>query len=88
MLPQKMTVEEEQAWKLYCETTAGCMSAKDFWHELSNDEQKEYLKKVRHARVQEVMTNHGFGRKKKAFNIRGSVATLTVSGPDNPSSED
>lgn len=58
MLPIKMTNEEEQAWKLYCETTAGCMSARDFWWELSTQEQATYLRRVRHNRVQEVRDLH------------------------------
>lgn len=37
---------EEKAWKLYCNTTAGCMSARDFWHELSGEDKKSYLTKV------------------------------------------
>lgn len=38
---------EEKAWSLYCTTTAGCMSARDFWHELSVEEKKYYLDKVK-----------------------------------------
>lgn len=53
-----MTPEETTAWELYCKTTAGCMSARDFWHELSAEEQQRYLARVRHARVDEIRSLH------------------------------
>ena len=58
MSTSEMTREEEAAWQLYCKTTAGCMSARDFWHELPNSLQQVYLSRVRHARVDEIKANH------------------------------
>lgn len=54
-----MSYEEERAWGLYCKTTAGSMSARDFWHELPLSVQQVFLSRVRHARVDEVKTSHG-----------------------------
>lgn len=39
----KLSDTEEHAWSLYCRHTAGCMSARDFWHELSQPQQAHYL---------------------------------------------
>ena len=55
----ELTAEEHLAWQLYCRTTAGCMSARDFWHELPNSLQQVFLSRVRHARVDEIKANHG-----------------------------
>lgn len=37
---------EKLAWQIYCAETAGCMSARDYWHELSDDQQKAYMRKA------------------------------------------
>lgn len=36
----------ERAWQLYCKETAGGMDVRDFWHELSEEMQQYYLKRV------------------------------------------
>lgn len=38
---------EAQAWELYCKVTAGAASARDFWHELTKDVQKEFIDRVK-----------------------------------------
>lgn len=43
---EELRVAKERAWKLYCETTAGCLSARDFWDELSPAQQFYYLGEV------------------------------------------
>lgn len=37
---------EELAWQIYCAETAGCMSALDYWHELSEAQQQSYIRKA------------------------------------------
>lgn len=45
----ELTPAEQKAWDLYCEETAGCMSAKDFWWELSLNQKLYYLDKANNA---------------------------------------
>lgn len=42
----ELTPAEQKAWELYCKDTAGYISAKDFWWELSLREKLHYLSKV------------------------------------------
>lgn len=39
---------EERAWKLYCQESAGMISAKDFWQQLPENTKNFYLEKVKY----------------------------------------
>ena len=34
------------AWDLYCKRSAGAMSSRYFWHQLSDEDQKYYLSQI------------------------------------------
>lgn len=41
-----MDLIRERAWSIYCFETRGAMSAKDFWWELSKQEQERFISKA------------------------------------------
>jgi hypothetical protein len=43
---EKLTPQEEAAWKLYCEETAGDMDVRDYWSQLPRHVREMYLAKV------------------------------------------
>lgn len=44
LTPVQLTLQEEQAWQLYCGTTGQTLHAYDFWHEMPDWLQTKYLK--------------------------------------------
>jgi len=51
MSDKPMTRREQQAWRLYCDETAGSMDVRDYWHELSPKIQEMFLAKVAPLRL-------------------------------------